>query len=187
MHACIHDPVKPALLATAILFCRPTMAPATAATYANLVHAHAARIGIDPLEMVAVVHHETRWQEWRVNPKSGAVGLGQILPEFRPACVGALASAACAAEKKRLLDGVYNLNVMADAIEKWRATCKQKTGTASGWTWAYAGLNQPKAGKWCGVQVVGTTKKALPIHSVVKSYQAIQRSLRLRLEALPHG
>lgn len=180
--------MKPALLAAAILFCRPSLAPATAATYANLVHAHALRLGIDPLEMIAIGKHESGWQEWQVNKKSGAIGIGQILPEFRAPCVGAMSSPACAAEKKRLLDGVYNINAMADAIEKWRIACKQKTGMANAsWMSAYAGLNKPKEGIWCGVRVTGSTKKALPIHSVVRLYQAIARNLRLRLEALPHG
>jgi hypothetical protein len=183
---------------TAILFCRPTMPHATAGAYAKIVVERSAKLGIDPLMVVAIGQHESDWFEHLVSKDGEDHGIGGIRARYRAACVKDkdpvhAPSAACAAEKKRLLDGSYNLGAIFDAIEWWMTTCKQKTGSAKEELWlaGYAGLSRPKIGKWCGVQA--TAGKASPtatlptVPKVVREFLRLRRALRLRLEALPPG
>lgn len=173
---------------TAILFCRPTMPQTTATVYAKIVVERSAKLGIDPLFVVAVVDRESRWQEWAINPKSGARGLGQVLPEYRPQCVGSASkSAACTEEKKKLLDGVYNLGVVVDAFGNWTTFCKKKTGhwSEESILQAYQGLNVPKANVWCGATVVdGKWTQTTKLPAITRAVMQRRRALRLRLEAM---
>jgi hypothetical protein len=172
---------------TAILFCRPTMPHATATAYARIVLDGSLRIGRDPLLIVAIVKHESGWQEWAINPKSGARGLGQVLPEYRPQCAGAAGkSAACAEEKKKLLDGAYNLGVVVDALGDWATFCKKKTGLygEENVLQAYQGLNVPKAGVWCGASTVLGKWTLTKTPAITRSVIQHRRALRLRLEAM---
>jgi hypothetical protein len=185
--------IKQASVMAAILLCRPTLAPTTANSYAKTIVERSAKIGIDPLLVVAIADHESGWLEGAVSKDREDHGLGQIRARYRAACAKDsnpvyAPSAACAAEKKKLLDGAYNLGATFDAIETWITFCKQKTGSAGETSWlvSYAGLNRPKQGKWCGVQVTaGKVVGTLQIPSVVRAFQARRRALRLRLEALP--
>lgn len=179
--------MKLASIILAIGLCRPGIPDAKKAEYAKIVLDGAAATHIDPLLAVAMVDHESAWTQGVVNKSSGAIGFGQILPQFLPPCVGAPTSAACVAEKTRLADGAYNLMMMFKIIGDWQTTCKQKTGTKKeeAWLTAYSGLNSPAKGHLCGMAKVGGAWKPLPIHSLVKQFLARQRSLRLRLETLP--
>lgn len=179
-----------AAVLSAILMCRPGLAAPVATSYAKQVVERAAKVGVDPLLVVALVDHESRWQEGAVNPKSGARGLGQVLPEYRPDCAGGkAASVACAQEKARLLVGDHNIRVTFDAIESWVKVCSAKTGSAKEERWlaAYSGLNSPKAGVMCGGKQTGGKWSPLPTPSLVKAVLDRRRALRLRLEALPPG
>jgi len=184
--------IKQASVALAILFCRPSMPQTTANAYAKIVVERSAKLGIDPLMVVAIADHESGWIEKAVSKDREDHGLGQIRARYRAACAKDKdplhwPSAACSAEKSRLLDGTYNLGAAFDAIEAWITICKQKTGSAEEAKWlnAYAGLNRPTTGRWCGVQVTGGKATTLPTPSVVRAFQARRRALRLRLEALP--
>ena len=178
--------MKLSALALAISFCRPTLPAGTATEWARIVADGAARSEVDPLLVVALVDHESRWTPGATNPKSGALGLGQILPQFRPACASPK-SPACAEEKKKLLGAAYNLRAVFTAIDAWKVECRARTGTAQEdqWLRMYAGQGT----KFCGrVRPKGTAAWApLPIPSVVRAYLARRRSLRLRLESLPPG
>jgi hypothetical protein len=172
---------------TAILFCRPTMPQAIAAADAKIVVERSAKLGIDPLLVVANVDRESRWQEWAINPKSGARGLGQVLPEYRPQCVGSASkSAACAEEKKKLLDGAYNLGVAIDALGAWQVFCKKKTGywSEESILQAYQGLNVPKTNVWCGATVVSGKWTPTKLPAITRAVMQRRRALRLRLEAM---
>lgn len=183
--------MKVHLIAVAIAFCNPALPSGTVNEYAKIIFDGSIKTDTDPLLIVAMVDHESRWQAGAVNPKSGALGLGQILSQFRPACVGNKGSAACVAEKKKLLDGTYNLKTALSIVETWKTVCKTKLGTTAmedQWLRMYAG-ESPK-GSVCGRKPTGTGTgkwEVLPIPSVVKAYLVRRRTLRLRLEALPPG
>jgi hypothetical protein len=118
--------MKVAAVLAAILFCRPQLPLPVAQGYAKAI---AGQSVADPLLLVSVVDRETggTWDAAVVNKKSGAVGLGQVLPQFRPQCAGAPSSAACSLEKKRLLDGQYNLGVVFEIVGALRTFCEKKT------------------------------------------------------------
>jgi hypothetical protein len=177
-------------IALAIAHCRPSLPKAEVAVYAKIVDDRSRALGVDQVLIVALVDHESRWFAGAINKKSGALGLGQILPQFRPACAVS-SSAACSAEKSRMLDGTYNLSAVFDAIGAWQRECKKKTGKAGilEWMSAYAGLNRPKMGDWCGwrVSTGGGPPKQLPTHSLVKEILDRQKALRLWLASHPQG
>jgi hypothetical protein len=172
--------VKTAIIAAAILLCRPSMPKPEAGARALDVERGAAALGVDPILLVAMADHESGWIPSAVNKKSGALGLGQILPQFRPACAGGLGTKACAAERARLLDGAYNLAAMFDAIGAWKKSCKKVVGNdeEASWLTSYSGLNRPKAGEWCGWRATGGKLVRLPTHSVVREF--LDRRQRLR-------
>lgn len=186
--------LKPAAIAAAILFCRPAMPLQTAMAYAQIVSTRSAALGIDPLMVVAYVSHESEWVEGAISKDREDVGLGQIRARYLPPCVAdkspALApSPKCAAERKRLFEGAYNLQTTFRVIEAWQTICKQKTGTATEvqWLTAMAGLNRAKSGLWCGMGLVNGQWSSRPIPSVVRAFLQRRRHLRLRLEAQPPG
>jgi len=181
--------VKISAVALAIALCRPGLPP----KYAQIIAEGSQKLGIDPLMVIYIAKHESGWLQNAVSPDGEDYGLGQIRARYRPACskdkdpVHA-PSAVCKEEKKELLDGAYNLQVMFSAIEFWLTFCKAKTGKATeeAFLWAYSGLNRPKQGKWCGQQAMeGGKWVPLATHSLVKTFLAGRRALRLRLEALP--
>lgn len=184
-----------ATLTFAILLCRPSLPLATAQTYARIVLDRATALHMDPLMMVAVVDHESGWNEGAVSKDGEDVGLGQIRARYIGACVGEAnpvhaPSPKCAAEKARLRTGTYNLEVMANGLERWISICKQKTGAATeiGVLTAYSGANKQKLGQWCGMEVRDGKSSPLPIRLVVRQFLQRRRALRLRIESLPpHG
>jgi hypothetical protein len=185
-----------AAVTAAILFCRPSMPPKTAASYASLVVARAAKAKVDPLLFVAIVKHESGWVEAARSKDGEDHGLGQVRARYLPACAKDKdpvhsPSTGCAAEKVRLLDGAYNIGVAFDAIETWKKLCKAKTGSEreESWLSSYAGLNRPKAGVMCGSKATagGGWTPLAKTPAVVRQFLAIRRALRLRLEALPPG
>lgn len=179
--------MKLAAVAAAILLCRPTMPQATATAHARVVVERSEKAVVDPLLVVALVMNESGWDPSAVNKKSGAIGYGQVLPEYRPQCAGAAKkSAACAEEKKRLLDGAYNLGVAVDAMGAWRAFCKTKTGywSEDGPLQAYQGLNSPGAGVWCGAALVSGKWTPTKLPAITRAVLQRRRALRLRLEAM---
>lgn len=172
---------------TAILFCRPAIPQTVAAAYAKIVVERSTKLGIDPLLVVAVVDRESRWQEGAINPKSGARGLGQVLPGYRPSCIGSASkSTACAEEKKKLLDGAYNLGVVVDALGDWSTFCKKKTGywSEESILQAYQGLNAPKVNVWCGASIVNGKWMPTKLPAITRAVMQRRRALRLRLEAM---
>lgn len=184
--------MKTAAVAAAILLCRPTMPVATATVLSKVVVERSEKAVTDPLLVVALVHNESGWDPSVVNKKSGAVGLGQVLPEYRPQCAGeAKKSAACAAEKKRLLDGAYNLAVSIDALGAWRVFCKSKVGywSEEGSLQAYQGLNSKEKNVWCGAALASWTGKWTPVKVPEITWRVLRRrrALRLRLETMGGG
>ena len=141
-----------AMLIAAIGLCRPTLSSARKATYATMIDAASARMKIDPLIVIALIDHESGWRERAVSKDGKDFGLGQIRAAFVPK-----------AERKKLLQGIFNLGKALGAIEAWRSLCRTKTDSTIAWLEGYAGRSRPKAvtgAQWCGISV--TTGAALP-------------------------
>ncbi len=175
--------MKLAILSLAIGFCAPTMPQSTRDAYAKIIDTRSTKLGVDPLMIVEIIRHESGWKANAISKDKEDYGFGQIRVRYRAACLKP--GFQCEQEKKKLLEPVYNLHAIFDTIEAWAAFCKQKNGSVKEdqWLQAYAGLNRPKEGKFCGVSATGP----LPIPSVVKQFLKGRRALRLRLEALPPG
>ncbi len=58
----------------------PTLREHECSNYARIVVAEAARFRVDGLVLVALVSRESSWKARAVNKRTGAVGLGQLMP-----------------------------------------------------------------------------------------------------------
>ncbi|MFI5245304.1 MAG: hypothetical protein ACHQQR_08785, partial [Gemmatimonadales bacterium] len=128
--------MTPALILAAILACRPAIPLPEARAYAAIV----ATAHVDPILIVALVDRETGWQPRAWSSDGRYIGLGQIAWRFR--CGRGRATvhrSTCAAERRRLLDGRYNLRAVLEIVDEWRATCRRMTGTEDGWITGYEG------------------------------------------------
>lgn len=124
--------------------------------YATALQQEAKEHDFDPLTGVAIIHRESRWIPSAVSPDGEDHGLAQIRARYIGACRNDpdpvhTPSEACARVKQSLLDGVYNIRVMATLITRNRELCKAKTGTAQfdQWLASYEGRNYPNQDKWC--------------------------------------
>lgn len=168
----------PALILAAILLCRPAIPLPEARAYAALVSTAPA----DPLLVVALIDRETGWVARAVSSDGAYVGLGQVAWRFR--CVRGLATvrrARCASERRRLLDGAYNLRAVFSIINDWRELCRRTTGqvaTVAGWISAYEGVR----GQTCGLQRDSNGRWAeAPQPRVTREILARAEELRRRL------
>lgn len=110
----------------------------------------------DPLTGVSIIFHESGFDPNAISRSGEDYGLAQIRARYIGACKGTKdplsnPTAACRREKQRLLDPVYNIQVMADLITRNRAFCKSKVGSAlfARWLASYQGRNYPKQNRWC--------------------------------------
>jgi hypothetical protein len=173
-----------AAVAIAIGLCRPGMPQEQRERYARVLVEEGREQGIDPLTVVALVHNESKWISSAINQSSGALGLGQVLPQFRPQCRVAPESEACLAEKAALLDGVHNLRVATRAAGAWRRSCRAKLGrvtTEAAWLVGYGGFrgfNNPKRGLHCGHKKArGKWRQVKPWPSLVRRILKHKRQL----------
>lgn len=161
------------MLVAAIQISRPGIAAPEAQRYAATLAEVSREFALDPLLLVAIVDHESRWYPHRVSPDGEDYGLGQIRARFVGACkddpdpVGA-PSDACLAVKERLLDGAYNLRRVAIALAANRELCVEKAGTAATerFVAGYQGLNDVARGRYCEpgpvtVEVMGAYRALL--------------------------
>jgi hypothetical protein len=113
----------------------------------------------DPFTLIAVVELESRWDPTAVNPRSGAVGLGQVLPAGEDDAEG-------------LLDWRVNLIRSSGLLATWREHCREKVGSALAvhWLQGYSGhdyVNKTSCGhrrerdRWRAVKVPAYVKKVL--------------------------
>lgn len=129
-----------AAVLAAILLCRPAMPAAEARSYAAIVAEHDE---VDPITAVALVDRETGWHANAISSDGRYLGLGQIAWRYR--CKRGAATVhrgRCGDERRRLLDGRYNLRTMYQIIKDWRTVCRATTGleaTEAGWISAYEG------------------------------------------------
>jgi soluble lytic murein transglycosylase-like protein len=121
------------LVAAAIAIVEPAMPPARQALYARVIDAEARHAHVDPLLVVAIVEHESRWRKAARSRDGQDYGLGQIRANLLPECRIA-SSRRCRATKHRLLtDAIYNLRRAIRILGAWRATCKTPEATVTGY------------------------------------------------------
>ena len=144
------------IIIAAMLLSRPGMHRAEAVRYATVLQQEAREHDFDPLTGVAIINRESHWLPRVVSADGEDYGLAQIRARYIGACRGDTdpvhaPSEACRHVQKSLLDGAYNIRVMATLITRNRELCKQKTGTAlfDQWLASYEGRNYPSSDKWC--------------------------------------
>lgn len=117
------------VVAAAIALVAPSMPTAKREQYARLLVAEGRREGVDPLLVVAIVEHESRWRKGAVSKDGEDFGLGQLRARFLPEC-RTLASARCVSLKSRLTrDAAFNLRRTVRVLGDWRRACRPATET----------------------------------------------------------
>jgi hypothetical protein len=108
---------------------------------------------LDPFTIIAVVRNESAWQSGAINRRTGARGLGQIMPSNYRKCVNAPDSAECERIKSALLGWKHNLSETARTMATWRGYCNRRVGSelAIHWLPGYQGLDM-RRGAICGHQ-----------------------------------
>jgi hypothetical protein len=108
---------------------------------------------LDPFTIIAVVRNESAWQSGAINRRSGARGLGQIMPSNYRQCQDAPEGRECQRIKADLLGWKYNLKETARTMATWRGYCGKKVGSelAIHWLPGYQGLDI-RRGAICGHQ-----------------------------------
>jgi len=141
--------IKLAMSALALL--HPEMKKPQRAMYAEVVAREAHRAGVSPLELVALIDHESRWQHSVIGGRDGqCIGLGQICLHEFAACKNGFETPECNAKRVQLLNPGENVRIAADYIIKWKTLCRQKVGRTDFWS-AYAGYSgSDTAGTTCG-------------------------------------
>lgn len=137
---------------------------------APLIRELAAENGHDPFTLIEVVEVESRWSPHAVNPRSGAVGLGQHLPKDD-------------ADRVALLDWRYNLRRTSIAFRAWRELCRDVVGTslAKFWLQGYGGFDAVRKTR-CGHRGVRGKWVAAPVPKYVKRVLAGRRELVRRCQ-----
>jgi hypothetical protein len=154
-----------AVIAAALELVAPKFEPAAEAS--AYLRALALEHQLDPFTIIAVVRNESGWKPGAVNPRSGALGLGQIMPSNYPECRRAAAGPECTKIKQALLDWKYNLRETARTMATWRDFCGKRVGSrlAIHWLPGYQGLDS-RRGATCGHKK--RKRSWLPLKSVPK-------------------
>jgi len=135
----------------------PSMSESTAEQYARTMQAEAVKYGWDPFTYVSLITFESGGNAGALGDcdSSGknckAIGLGQIWAMFIGACrddpnPNDSPGASCLDVRQSLMDGTYNLKVLARQLARQRAWCKAQTGKALLWNTlaSQAGINHPR-------------------------------------------
>jgi len=146
-----------AVIVAGILQSQPSMDRGLAKTYAETVQRESVIRYIDPLTIVAMADHESRWIASVVGGKDGlCIGLVQHCLFKYEFCRIDYGSQACVDKKQQLLSGVYNLHETAVDITAWRDYCRRTTGRARvhHWLSGYGGYDNPERKIVCGQRKV---------------------------------
>ena len=106
----------------------------------------AAEHQLDPFTIIAVVRSESGWKPEAINPRTGALGLGQIMPSNYAECRRAPSGPECSKIKADLLEWKYNLTETARTMATWRDYCGKKVGSrlAIHWLPGYQGIDSKR-------------------------------------------
>jgi Transglycosylase SLT domain len=140
---------------------------------------------LDPFTIIAVVRNESAWQSGAINRRTGARGLGQIMPSNYRKCVEAPNGPACERIKAALLGWKYNLSETARTMATWRRYCDRRVGSelAIHWLPGYQGLDM-RRGAICGHQRRKSGWTALPsVPKLTQKVLANRRELMTRFAA----
>jgi hypothetical protein len=138
--------VKAAVIALAIAALHPEMSRRSRNVYAAVLERDP-----DPLALVALIEHESRWQPRATGGLDHACeGLGQKCARFLVACRDGFETPACMKKREQLRDPVYALRTIVDDAKAWRALCRARgaTPTLRHWLSGYGGFDG--AGVTCG-------------------------------------
>jgi hypothetical protein len=154
----------------ALEFVAPKFEPAREA--AAQLRALAVEHRVDPLTIIAIVRHESGWVPSAVNARTGARGLGQIMPSNYKECRREPESPACERIKAELLDWRFNLAETARTMETWREYCGKKVGSrlAIHWLPGYQGLDFKRRAS-CGHRKI--RGRWVPMKAVPKLTRAV--------------
>lgn len=159
---------------TAILAALEFVAPQFEPAREAAIHLRALAIEhqVDPLTIVAIVRAESGWVPSAINPRSGARGLGQIMPSNYGECRREPAGPECEKIKSDLLDWKFNLSETARVMHTWRDYCGKKVGSrlAIHWLPGYQGLDSERRAT-CGHRKV--RGRWAPLKSVPKFTRAV--------------
>jgi hypothetical protein len=141
------------------------------------LQALAVKHDLDPFTIIAVVRNESAWQSGAINRRTGARGLGQIMPSNYRKCVESPDGPACERIKAALLGWKYNLSETARTMATWRGYCNRRVGSelAIHWLPGYQGLDM-RRGAICGHQRRKSSWVAL--HAVPKLTQKVLANRR---------
>jgi hypothetical protein len=130
-----------AAIVAALELVAPKFEPAAEAS--AYLKALAGQYQLDPFTIIAVVRSESGWRPDAINPRTGALGLGQIMPSNYPECRSAPDGAECKKIKRELLEWRHNLAETARTMATWRDFCGKKVGSrlAIHWLPGYQGLD----------------------------------------------
>jgi hypothetical protein len=145
-----------AAIVLAIRFANPSVNEEDATRYAAALQVEAEQHDFDPLTGVAIIRHESQFHPRAVSPDGEDYGLAQVRARHVGACKKDRnpkrnPSAACRAQKERLLQPEESIRVMAQLITSHRKLCRKKTGNDSFQSWlaSYQGRNVAREDRWC--------------------------------------
>lgn len=159
-----------ALIQLAIHLSCPTLPASLTESYARILREQAGTRHFDPITVVAIVENESHWHASVVDG-SGCVGLGQICLSNYPTCREDPQGKLCAAQKRLLLDGGYNLITIAQEITQWRKYCRRLTGKPAllrRWLYGYQGHASRDPSRQCGMRKTRHGWVDLPKPALVK-------------------
>lgn len=177
-----------AILQWALSWAAPQMSHTQQAAYAQVLQAEGKRHHIDPLDVVVLIRHESRWHSHAVSQDGEDLGLGQIRARFDPACRKDQnpvdePSPECHRARQRLLDPIYNLRRTFAALAQWRTKCRT-TGSSPSFRElleGYGGLSDPSSQTLCGKRLVKGKWRPLPVHPKVQEVLRLRKRLQQAL------
>lgn len=128
------------------------------------LHAH------DPYTLIGLVQLESGWNPSAVNSKSGAAGLGQVMPASED-------------DARALLDWHVNLTRTSSLFASWREYCRDRVGSALFVHWAqgYGGFDLVNK-TTCGHRRVGRRWVSAPVPAYVTKVLGKRRELVRRCQ-----
>jgi len=144
----------------------PSMSEGTADRYAATMQAEAVEHGWDPFTYISLITYESGGNASALGDCDSAgkgcraIGLAQIWAMFIGACrddpdPNRSPGPSCLAVRSSLMDGSYNLRLLAGQLARQRRWCKSQTGRALLWNSlaSQAGINHPRfKGAKCGMR-----------------------------------